>query len=159
MIDTLRLTAEEAAGLLERGEVSGEELAGAYLEAIEARDPELHAYLHVVGERGDGVPIALKDVITTKGIPTTAGSKILEGYIPVFDSTVAARCKAAGLPSSARRTWTSSPWARPRRTRPSGRRGTPGIPSASRAARPAAPRRRSPAGSRRGRSARTRAAR
>jgi aspartyl-tRNA(Asn)/glutamyl-tRNA(Gln) amidotransferase subunit A len=98
VIDTLRLTAEEAAGLLERGEVSGDELAGAYLEAIEARDPELHAYLHVAGERGDGVPIAHKDVITTKGIPTTAGSKILVGYTPVFDSTVAARCKAAGLP-------------------------------------------------------------
>ena len=98
MIDTLRLTAEEAAGLLERGEVSGDELAGAYVDAIEARDAELHAYLHVVGERGTGVPIAHKDVITTKGIPTTAGSKILVGYTPVFDSTVAARCKAAGLP-------------------------------------------------------------
>ena len=41
VIDTLRLTAEEAAGLLEQGEVSGEELSGAYLDAIEARDPEL----------------------------------------------------------------------------------------------------------------------
>ena len=98
VIDTLRLTAEEAAMLLERGEVSGDELAGAYLVAIEERDPELHAYLHVVGERGDGVPIAHKDVITTKGIPTTAGSRILEGYTPVFDSTVASRCREAGLP-------------------------------------------------------------
>ncbi len=98
MIDTLRLTAEGAAGLLARGEVSGEELSGAYLEAIEERDAELHAYLHVVGERGAGVPIAHKDVITTKGVPTTAGSRILEGYTPVFDSTVAARCKEAGLP-------------------------------------------------------------
>jgi aspartyl-tRNA(Asn)/glutamyl-tRNA(Gln) amidotransferase subunit A len=98
VIDTLRLTAEEAAGLLARGDVSGDELSAAYVEAIEARDPELHAYLHVVGERGTGVPIAHKDVITTKGIPTTAGSKILVGYTPVFDSTVAARCKAAGLP-------------------------------------------------------------
>jgi aspartyl-tRNA(Asn)/glutamyl-tRNA(Gln) amidotransferase subunit A len=98
MIDTLRLTAEEAAGLLERGEVSGEELAEAYLHAIGERDDELHAYLHVVGEAGHGVPIAHKDVITTKGIPTTAGSKILEGYVPVFDSTVAARCKDDGLP-------------------------------------------------------------
>ena len=51
MIDTLRLTAEEAAGLLERGEVSGEELSGAYVDAIEARDEEMHSYLHVVGER------------------------------------------------------------------------------------------------------------
>jgi aspartyl-tRNA(Asn)/glutamyl-tRNA(Gln) amidotransferase subunit A len=47
---------------------------------------------------GDGVPIAFKDVISTKGVETTAGSKILAGYIPVADSTVAARCKAAGLP-------------------------------------------------------------
>jgi aspartyl-tRNA(Asn)/glutamyl-tRNA(Gln) amidotransferase subunit A len=98
MLDTLRLTAEEASGLLERKEVSGEDLTAAYLEAIEARDAELHAYLHVAGESGEGVPIAHKDLITTKGMPTTAGSRILEGYLPVFDSTVAARCKEAGLP-------------------------------------------------------------
>jgi aspartyl-tRNA(Asn)/glutamyl-tRNA(Gln) amidotransferase subunit A len=98
MIDTLRLTAEEAARLLESGEVSGDELAGAYVEAIGERDPELHAYLHVVGEPGSGVPIALKDNITTRGVPTTAGSRILEGYVPVFDSTVAIRVKEAGLP-------------------------------------------------------------
>ena len=101
-IDTLRLTAEEAAGLLERGEVSSAELVAAYRAAIEARDPKLHAYLHVTDDEhagdGGGVPIALKDVITTKGVPTTAGSRILEGYVPVFDSTVAARCKEAGLP-------------------------------------------------------------
>jgi aspartyl-tRNA(Asn)/glutamyl-tRNA(Gln) amidotransferase subunit A len=98
VIDTLRLTAEEASGLLEGKEISGDELAGAYLAAIDERDAELHAFLHVEGERGDGVPIAHKDVITTKGIPTTAGSRILEGYVPVFDSTVASRTKEAGLP-------------------------------------------------------------
>jgi aspartyl-tRNA(Asn)/glutamyl-tRNA(Gln) amidotransferase subunit A len=98
-IDTLRLTAEEAAGLLERGDLSAPELHGAYRDAIAARDGELRAYLTTVDEvNGDGVPIALKDVIGTKGVPTTAGSKILEGYVPVFDSTVAARCKDAGLP-------------------------------------------------------------
>jgi aspartyl-tRNA(Asn)/glutamyl-tRNA(Gln) amidotransferase subunit A len=97
VLDTLRLTAEEAAALLERGEVSGEELTQGYLTAIAERDAELHAYLHVVGEDGEGVPIAYKDVITTKGIPTTAGSRILEGYVPVFDSTVASRCREAGL--------------------------------------------------------------
>ena len=99
MIDTLRLTAEDAMGMVERGEASAAELHGAYLGAIGERDEELHAYLTTVDEpEGDGVPIALKDVISTKGVETTAGSKILAGYRPVFDSTVAARCKEAGLP-------------------------------------------------------------
>ncbi len=98
MIDTLRLTAEEAKGLLERREVSAAELRAAYREAIDARDPELHCYLTLVDEaEGEGVPIALKDVIGTKGVRTTAGSKVLDDYVPVYDSTVASRCKAAGL--------------------------------------------------------------
>jgi aspartyl-tRNA(Asn)/glutamyl-tRNA(Gln) amidotransferase subunit A len=99
MIDTLRLTAEEAFGLLDRREVSAAELHAAYRAAIDERDGELHCYLRLVDEvEGDGVPIALKDVITTKGVETTAGSRILEGYVPVFDSTVATRCREAGLP-------------------------------------------------------------
>ena len=81
-IDTLRLTAEEALGLLERKEVSGRELFDAYRAAIDARDGELHAYLDIRDEPdGGGVPIALKDVISTKGVPTTAGSKILENAV------------------------------------------------------------------------------
>jgi aspartyl-tRNA(Asn)/glutamyl-tRNA(Gln) amidotransferase subunit A len=100
MTDTLRLTAEDAMGLIERGEASGAELHRAYLDAVKERDGELHAYLTTVEEAdGAGVPIALKDVISTKGVETTAGSKILAGYTPVFDSTVAARCKEAGLPT------------------------------------------------------------
>jgi aspartyl-tRNA(Asn)/glutamyl-tRNA(Gln) amidotransferase subunit A len=99
MIDTLRLTAEEAMGLLERREVGADELRRAYLDAIAERDGELHCYLHVADDGdGDGVPIALKDVIGTKGVPTTAGSRILQGYVPVYDSTVAQRCKDARLP-------------------------------------------------------------
>ena len=98
MIDTLRLTAEEAIGLLERGDVSGSELRAAYLGAIEERDGELHCFLRTTDDvDGGGVPIALKDVISTKGVETTAGSRILSGYVPVFDATVAARVKAAGL--------------------------------------------------------------
>ena len=99
MIDTLRLTAEGAKKLLDEKEISGAELFAAYRAAIGARDPELHAYLYVCDDTGvgDGIPIAIKDVIGTKGVPTTAGSKILENYVPVFDSTVAARCKDHGL--------------------------------------------------------------
>src|SRR6266568_3103521 len=99
MIDTLRLTAEDAKSLLERGEVSGAELRAAYREAIDARNEELNCFLTLVdGDDNDGVPIALKDVISTKGVCTTAGSKILDEYVPVYDSTVAQRCKDAGLP-------------------------------------------------------------
>ncbi|HYX76435.1 MAG TPA: Asp-tRNA(Asn)/Glu-tRNA(Gln) amidotransferase subunit GatA [Gaiellaceae bacterium] len=99
MIDTLRLTAEDAGALLERGEVSSAELHPAYRATIDERDPELHAYLRTVDEvEGDGVPIAFKDLISTRGVETTAASKILAGYKPVFDATVATRCKEAGLP-------------------------------------------------------------
>jgi aspartyl-tRNA(Asn)/glutamyl-tRNA(Gln) amidotransferase subunit A len=98
VIDTLRLTAEEATRLLRDKELSSAELWGAYQAAIAVRDPELHCYLHVCEDDGaEGVPIAIKDVIGTKGIPTTAGSKILENYVPVYDATVIQRCKAQGL--------------------------------------------------------------
>jgi aspartyl-tRNA(Asn)/glutamyl-tRNA(Gln) amidotransferase subunit A len=99
MIDTLRLTAEDAAGLIERGEASAEELHAAYRTAIDERDRELHSYLTLVDEvEGDGVPIAFKDLVSTRGVETTAASKILAGYKPVYDATVASRCKDAGLP-------------------------------------------------------------
>jgi aspartyl-tRNA(Asn)/glutamyl-tRNA(Gln) amidotransferase subunit A len=98
VVDTLRLTAEDALGLVERGDVSPAELHASYLEAIGERDGDLHAYLRTVDEAdGTSIPIALKDVISTRGVETTAGSKILSGYVPVFDATVAARCKAAGM--------------------------------------------------------------
>jgi aspartyl-tRNA(Asn)/glutamyl-tRNA(Gln) amidotransferase subunit A len=98
MIDTLRLTAEEAKRLLDSREISGAELFAAYRGAIDERDEELHCYLHLCDDPGgDGIPIALKDVIGTKGIPTTAGSKILEGYVPVYDSTVVERLRSHGL--------------------------------------------------------------
>jgi aspartyl-tRNA(Asn)/glutamyl-tRNA(Gln) amidotransferase subunit A len=97
-IDTLTLTAEEAVRLVEAREISGNELFAAYLAAIDERDPDLHAFLHVADDPGgDGLPIAVKDVIGTKDIRTTAGSRILENYVPVYDATVVARCKAHGL--------------------------------------------------------------
>ena len=88
------------------------EITQAYLDRIAATDGELGAYLHVdpdaalaraaeIDAAGDktgltGVPVALKDVVVTEGIPTTSGSKILEGWRPPYDATVAARLKAAG---------------------------------------------------------------
>jgi aspartyl-tRNA(Asn)/glutamyl-tRNA(Gln) amidotransferase subunit A len=98
VVDTLRLSAEQAKGLLERKELTSAELRGAYFDAIAERDTELHCYLRTTEDAvGEGVPIALKDVISTKGVETTAGSRILSGYVPVFDATVAARVKDAGL--------------------------------------------------------------
>jgi aspartyl-tRNA(Asn)/glutamyl-tRNA(Gln) amidotransferase subunit A len=98
VIDTLRLTAEGAKELLDRKEVSGAELFAAYRAVIDERNEELNAYLTLAEDPGgEGLPIALKDVISTKGVRTTAGSRILENYVPVFDSTVAANCKAHGL--------------------------------------------------------------
>jgi aspartyl-tRNA(Asn)/glutamyl-tRNA(Gln) amidotransferase subunit A len=97
-LDTLRLTAYEAARLVRDKEVSGEELWDAYAAAIDERDGELHCYLHRCENPGGvGVPIAVKDVIGTKGIPTTAGSRILENYVPVYDATVVSRFKEHGL--------------------------------------------------------------
>src|ERR1700730_2701540 len=97
-IDTLRLSAEEAHELLGRREVSGAELFAAYRAAIDDRDGELHCYLHLCEDSGgEGIPIALKDVISTRGIPTTAGSRMLDGYRPVCDATVVARCRSHGL--------------------------------------------------------------
>src|SRR5579863_7586483 len=97
-IDTLRLSAEEAVGLLERREASAAELWHAYRAAIDDRNEELNAFLTLADSpAGDGIPIALKDVISTRGLRTTAGSKMLENYVPVFDATVAARARAAGL--------------------------------------------------------------
>ena len=99
MIDTLRLTAEGALGLVESGDASPDELHAAYAEAIAERDDELHCYLTLVDSPNGAtsIPIALKDIVGTKGVRTTAGSKILDNYVPVYDSTVAERCKDAGL--------------------------------------------------------------
>jgi aspartyl-tRNA(Asn)/glutamyl-tRNA(Gln) amidotransferase subunit A len=113
-ISTIGLTAERALGLLESRELSAEELASAYLDRIAAEDGALKAFLHVDPERTlararaidqggrsglQGLPIALKDLLSTRDVPTTAGSRILEGFLPVVDADVVERCEAAGLVS------------------------------------------------------------
>ena len=98
MIDTLRLTAEGANDLLTRGEATRDEIFAAYRAAIVERDSELHCFLHVCDDPpGEGIPIAFKDVVSTKAVPTTAGSRILDGYVPAYDATVATRCEGRGL--------------------------------------------------------------
>ena len=98
--------------------MSAVEVAQAHLDRIAAVDGQVHAFLHVAGEAAlqsaalvddsiaagtapasplAGVPLALKDVFTTIDMPTTAGSKILEGWRPPYDATVTARLRAAGI--------------------------------------------------------------
>jgi aspartyl-tRNA(Asn)/glutamyl-tRNA(Gln) amidotransferase subunit A len=117
MSDVTRMTATALGKALAAGELSAVEVATAHLARIEAVEPRIHAFLHVDAEgaleaaravdaaraRGDelgplaGVPIAVKDVIATRGVPTTAGSKILEGWRPPYDATIMTRLRAAGL--------------------------------------------------------------
>ncbi|MFJ7906088.1 Asp-tRNA(Asn)/Glu-tRNA(Gln) amidotransferase subunit GatA [Kitasatospora sp. NPDC096204] len=117
MTELIRFTAAETASAVAKGEVSAVEVAQAHLDRIEAVDQKVNAFLHVDTEgalaaaravdekraRGEelgplaGVPLALKDVFTTKGIPTTCGSKMLEGWIPPYDATLTSRLKAADV--------------------------------------------------------------
>jgi len=109
------LPLHRAADLLRRREVSSVDLTRAALTRIDERDGEIHAYLQVTVDQaldaaraaddrlaaGDapplcGIPYALKDNISTIGIPTTCGSRILEGYVPPYDATVTGKLKAAG---------------------------------------------------------------
>jgi len=110
--DAARIAAAVAAG-----EVSAGEVAQAHLDRIGEVDPQLGAFLHVdtdgalaaaaeVDRRrtaGEplgplaGVPLAMKDVVVTKGLPTTSGSKILQGWIPPYDATITSRIKQAGI--------------------------------------------------------------
>jgi aspartyl-tRNA(Asn)/glutamyl-tRNA(Gln) amidotransferase subunit A len=109
-------TAGELAGLVRSGDVSAVEVTDAHLARIEALDGEVRSFLCVATDqaraaaaavdaaraRGDelgplaGVPVAVKDMFCTADLPTTAGSRILEGWRPPYDSTVVARLRAAG---------------------------------------------------------------
>lgn len=118
MTDLISRSASELAGMLASREISSVEVTQAHLDRIAAVDGAVHAFLHVSGESAlatarrideqraageplhelAGVPIALKDIVVTKGVPTTAGSKILEGWLPPYDATIVERIKDAGLP-------------------------------------------------------------
>ena len=113
MTDLTRMTAVEVTAAIARRDVSAVEVTQAHLDRIEHVDGRVHAFLHVdapgaldTARRVDageltgplaGVPLALKDVFVTQGVPTTAGSKILEGWRPPYDATVTARLKAGGV--------------------------------------------------------------
>src|SRR5271163_742058 len=96
--------------------ISARELTREYFARIEKRNPELNAFLALSPERAyakadeidaaiadgellpplAGVPVAIKDVLSTRGTRTTCGSKILENYVPPFDATAVERMEAAG---------------------------------------------------------------
>jgi aspartyl-tRNA(Asn)/glutamyl-tRNA(Gln) amidotransferase subunit A len=117
MTDLIKSTAAELAAGIASGETSAVEVAQAHLDRIAKVDDKVHAFLHIDAEgalakarevdekraRGEklgplaGVPLALKDVFTTRGIPTTAGSKILEGWRPPYDATVTRRLREADI--------------------------------------------------------------
>jgi aspartyl-tRNA(Asn)/glutamyl-tRNA(Gln) amidotransferase subunit A len=99
---------------LREGQFSSRELVEAALERIEQVEPSLHAFLHLASESaleqagaadnaGDenrlplqGIPIAVKDVLTVEGMPATAGSKIIEGFMPPYTATAVKRLQEAG---------------------------------------------------------------
>jgi aspartyl-tRNA(Asn)/glutamyl-tRNA(Gln) amidotransferase subunit A len=102
--ELLDLTVAQAAEQIRSGDLSADEYAGAYREAAAA--DELNAYL-VTSENGAagadgelaGVPVAIKDIFCTEGTPTTAGSKILEGYVPPYTATAVRKLTEAGATS------------------------------------------------------------
>ena len=109
------LTVHDATALLATRQVSSRELTQSVLDRIAAVDDKVHAFLAVTAERalaqadaadarlaaGEtgallGVPVAIKDVLATRGVPTTCGSRMLEGFVPPYDATVVARLSEAG---------------------------------------------------------------
>ena len=119
MSELIRLTAAELAAKLSSGEVSSEEATRAHLDRIAAVDGALNAFLatdadaslaaareidarraagEALGELA-GVPLAVKDVLVTTDMPSTSGSRILEGYRSPYDATAVAKARAAGLVS------------------------------------------------------------
>ncbi len=116
MTDLTRMTATELVDVMASGEASSAEIVSVHLDRIRQVEPTIHAFLHVADKAIEhasdidrrriagetlpataGLPIAVKDVLCTTDMPTTAGSKILEGYYSPYDATVVASCRAAGM--------------------------------------------------------------
>ncbi|MDT7572735.1 MAG: aspartyl-tRNA(Asn)/glutamyl-tRNA(Gln) amidotransferase subunit [Actinomycetota bacterium] len=113
MTDLTRMTAVETAAAIASKQTTATEVARAHLDRIAKVDGQVHAFLHVdaagaleTARRVDageitgplaGVPLALKDVIVQQDVPTTVGSRILEGWRPPYDATIVTRLKAAGV--------------------------------------------------------------
>ncbi len=114
--DLTRLSAADLSARLSAGEVSSAEVTRAHLDRIRDIDGAIHAFLHVNEHALDaaaevdrrraggeplsplaGVPLAIKDVLVTTDMPSTSGSRILEGYMSPYDATVVARARAAGM--------------------------------------------------------------
>ena len=118
MSDVIWESAVELARALESGDLKSTDVTSAFLERSRAVGPTLGAYLEITEDRAleaarsaddrrakgqaasvyDGIPIAYKDLFSTKGVRTTAGSRILESWVPPYDSTVVAKGNQAGLP-------------------------------------------------------------
>ncbi|MFH0936980.1 MAG: Asp-tRNA(Asn)/Glu-tRNA(Gln) amidotransferase subunit GatA, partial [Candidatus Daviesbacteria bacterium] len=96
MTDLIKLTLIETLDGLEKKEFSEEELKNAYLVRIKEINPKLNAYL-LVNDKVEGIPVAVKDILCTENIITTAGSKILEGFIPPYDATAVKKLKEQGF--------------------------------------------------------------
>ena len=115
MMTLTDLTLTEALDKLRSGEISAVDLTQAHLDRIALINPKIDAYLTVTGElalqqakqaderrlKGDnspllGIPLAIKDVLCTEGVPTTAGSRILEGFVPPYTATSVQKLFDAG---------------------------------------------------------------
>ncbi|MFH1561367.1 MAG: amidase, partial [Patescibacteria group bacterium] len=99
-------TISQLRDLIKKKEISPEELVGAFVKRAKKINPKLNAFLTIIDKPEInyryqdqplfGIPFSMKDIHLTKGIRTSAGSKILENYIPQYDSTACKKLKSAG---------------------------------------------------------------